>query len=194
MQALHACFGIGALVGPALVGLLGYALGFQIMALLLVGGAVVAAFKQCIADSCGSDLSGESDAAAQITAIEMTGSAVRNPVHAAVATNGMQPSNAGDETYDGIAEQVLAAARALKDVPIESSAAADSVSVDAGSDKAQAVTKVPMFVQVLCVMFFFVYVGIEVIILQPASLFFSPVSTDYITFRLVLEDGCQHFP
>ena len=45
MQALHASFGIGALIGPAFVGLFGYTASFQLLALLLCIAAAIVCLK-----------------------------------------------------------------------------------------------------------------------------------------------------
>lgn len=132
MQALHACFGIGALVGPALVGLLGYAMAFRIMALMLVGAAIIVVFKQCSARNC--KLNTIKDEQGKIDfGVEM-------------------PSDISSGIDSERVDEICEFGDSCHDVAVVE----QEQSGDSG-----LVTKVPIIVQCLCVTFFFVYVGIE---------------------------------
>ena len=142
MQALHACFGIGALVGPALVGLLGYAMAFRIMALILVGAAIIVVFKQCTDGNCKSNGNGGNNEKIDF-GVEMSRN-ISPDIKSGVVDGNFETGRiglAGGEKVEQ--EQNCDGENPLKQSPVIMA------------------TKVPLFVQCLCITFFFVYVGIE---------------------------------
>lgn len=135
MQALHASFGIGALVGPALVGLIGYKPAFQLMALLLISAATIALIHY-LSPSAHVDQNDEHSSDSNSCGINKSSSDQGIE---------MQSRTAAVESTQREAEP-----RADGD-----GNNATTVSTDSSGQE------VPVIVQVLCFFFFFVYVGIE---------------------------------
>lgn len=138
MQALHACFGIGALVGPALVGLLGYSPAFQIMAILFLGSAALTLFKQCVALKLEDNGVNENDIT---SGVEMFQQVAQSPASLIDDIEGVGAAISTDNTQD--ASLII------------------SANVDNSPAEKEYVQSFPVFVQIMFVLFFFVYVGIE---------------------------------
>jgi hypothetical protein len=175
MQALHAAFGIGALVGPSLVGLLGYAMGLQLMALMLVGGAGVVVAKRCVMKEDKSLIRSETDSDGTSGSSSGSGSSGSSGSDLGSEIEMAARGDASSDRQALVVGESSDKTAAEKDIDTQDNSCTTSTSNTSTSTTTStigtgrpterqgegAARTVPPIVQVLGFMFFFVYVGIE---------------------------------